>query len=106
MGSGVRVVGILIVLGVGYYVYSMHAQSRDVEELCSTYVKGTRADEILEVAQDYSGQLMGPIESTNKDDTYSFIYCAPVTSPSGRFRKSVFRISDDLDFRFALVSGR
>jgi hypothetical protein len=79
MGSGVRVVGILIVLGVGYYVYSMHAQSRDVEELCSTYVKGTRADEILEVAQDYSGQLMGPIESTNKDDTYSFIYCAPVT---------------------------
>jgi len=74
-----KVFGVLVVLGVAYYFYAMYAETRDVKKLCTTYAEGTSADDILEVAQGYSGSLMGPIEDKNKDDTFRFTYCAPMT---------------------------
>ena len=74
-----KLFGVMLVLGVSYFFYAMYAETRDVKRLCNTYAEGTRADGILEVAQDSSGRLMGPIEDKDKEDTFSLIYCAPST---------------------------
>lgn len=74
-----KIFGVLVVLGVAYYFYAMYAETRDVKELCATYVEGTSADDLLKVAEGYSGKLMGPIEDKNKDNTFSFIYCSSMT---------------------------
>ena len=66
-----KVFGLLIVLVVGYYIYFSYTQSRDVEKLCSMYPEGARADNNLEVAEGWSGRLMGPFEAEEKSGSVS-----------------------------------
>jgi len=74
-----KIFGVIVLIGLGYYFYAWYAETRDVEKLCAMYPAGTSAGDILEVARAYSGQLMGPVEDKDKNETYQFIYCAPMT---------------------------
>ena len=68
-----------LVLGLGFYVYSMQVQSRDVAEFCATYAEGTLAEKFFTDAEQYSGQLMGGDKIADKARPQQFIYCAPTT---------------------------
>lgn len=74
-----RIFGVIILIGMGYYFYAWYAETRDVERLCATYPEGASADKILDVARSYSGRLMGPVENKDKNGAYHFIYCSPIT---------------------------
>ena len=74
-----NVFGLLLILGVGFYVYSLRTQSRDVAELCSVYPEGASVTNLAEIAGGYSGRLMGPFKLEDKPGTEAFIFCSPLT---------------------------
>jgi len=69
----------LLVLGLGFYIYTMRAQTRDVAEFCSAFPEGSPAANLFVVAESYSGQLMGSAALTYDVKPQPFIYCAPLT---------------------------
>jgi len=71
--------GLLFILGIGFYIWSIQVQTRDVAEFCSTYPEGSRAEDFFTVAERYSGNLMGEHKFTDKDRPQQFVYCAPLT---------------------------
>ena len=74
-----RLFGILVVLGFGWYGYAWYAETRDVARLCSAYPKGAVADGLLELADDLSAKLMGPIPNDKSGSGYKLTYCSPIT---------------------------
>jgi len=69
----------LLVLGLGFYIYSMQAQTRDVAEFCSTFPEGSRAESLFAVAQSFSGTLMASDKFADYPGPQQFVYCAPIT---------------------------
>ncbi len=71
--------GLLVALGIGYYIYAMNAETSDVEELCARYPVGTPADGFAATADGLSGDLMGPMGPDDKSGKLTYIYCSPMT---------------------------
>ena len=71
--------GIVLLLGIAWYVYAINAQTDDVEAFCSRFEPGQAAPDPEPIALEYSGTLMGPAMPKPRAGKYSFVYCAPLT---------------------------
>ena len=73
------VMGLLILFGIGYYVYSMWRQSKEIEELCASYFVGAEAENMRNTSLEFGVQLMGPYEIEKQPGVQKFIFCAPLS---------------------------
>jgi hypothetical protein len=56
-------IGLLIVIGIGAYIYSINRQISDIEVVCSLFPEGTAVGDLKEIENKYSVKLMGPLTS-------------------------------------------
>ncbi len=73
------IVGLLIVLAIGFYVYSINKQISDVNEVCSLFPKGAKIGDLKEVEKRYSVRLRGPYEAKERPNSQFAIFCAHLT---------------------------
>jgi hypothetical protein len=71
--------GLLMVMGIGAYVYSINDQISDVEEVCSLFPEGAVVGDLKAIENSYSVKLMGPFGVKDKPGTQQAIYCAVLT---------------------------
>jgi len=75
----IKVIGLLLVFGIGFYVYSIFQQVNEVAEVCSVLSAGTPVGKMKELKTHYSLELRGPFELKDKPGTLVYIYCSDLT---------------------------
>ena len=71
--------GILLFLGFGVYIYSLHNQISDINEVCSRFPVGAPKGNLEEIEKQYSVQFMGVSRAREQPGTETAIFCAPLT---------------------------
>ena len=72
-------VGILLVVGVGFYVYSLLSQSQAAADLCDNHPVGSALENLEELEGSHSLTAVGPIELQDAPGTTQVIFCAALT---------------------------
>ncbi len=55
-------IGLLIVIGIGAYIYSINKQISDIEVVCSLFPEEAAVGDLKEIENKYSVKLMGPFD--------------------------------------------
>jgi hypothetical protein len=74
-----RVFGSLIVIGVGFAIYSLSKQISDVAKVCALFAEGAAVGDLGGIEDRFSVQLMGPFEVSGKPGTQQVVFCAALT---------------------------
>jgi hypothetical protein len=72
-------IGLLIVIGIGAYIYSINKQISDIEVVCSLFPEEAAVGDLKEIENKYSVKLMGPFDLKDKPGTQQAIFCAVLT---------------------------
>jgi hypothetical protein len=72
-------VGILLVVGVGFYVFSLRNQSQAAADLCDNHPVGSAVENLEELEGTSSLTPVGPIELHDAPGTTQVIFCAALT---------------------------
>lgn len=75
----ISILGLVLVIGIGAYVYLLSDQVSNVGKVCSIFLKEAPVGNLKQIAMNYSLDLRGPITVKNKPDTQMAIFCAPLT---------------------------
>jgi hypothetical protein len=70
---------LLIIIGIGAYIYSINKQISDTEVVCSLFPEGTAVGDLKEIENKYSVKLMGPFDLKDRPGTQQAIFCAVLT---------------------------
>lgn len=69
------IVGLLLVIGIGFYVFRFSNQIKSVRRVCDTFPVGSDISDFQEIVRDLPIKSGGPLES---DDNRQFYYaCSP-----------------------------
>lgn len=79
MKKAVSTAGVLIVAGLGAYVYALNDQISDIREVCSLFAEGAPKGDLFEIETEYSVRLMGLSKVNDKPGTERAIFCATLT---------------------------
>ncbi len=74
-----KLIGLLIVFGIGFYIYSLSAQQRAAADLCEQNPAGSRIVSLTKLERSYGLKLMGPMDIKDKPGTQRAIFCAALT---------------------------
>lgn len=72
-------IGLILIVGLGFYLYVMWQQSVAIETLCESHGVGATLGNGADLAEQHGVQLMGPIDIDDKPGTQRLIFCAPLT---------------------------
>ena len=74
-----KLFGLLILAGMGAYIYSIIDQAADVDAVCLHFPKGTPVGDLKTFEERYSVKLMGPFEVKDQPGTHRATFCATLT---------------------------
>jgi len=72
-------VGILLVVGTGFYAFSLFSQSQAAADLCANHPVGSALENLEELEGTDSLTPVGPIELHDAPGTTQVIFCAALT---------------------------
>jgi len=76
MARIIKLIGFLILIGFGVYVYALLDQTQSVANLCDSYPAGSQIENLEKLEKSYGLKLIGPIDIGNKPGTQKAIFCA------------------------------
>jgi hypothetical protein len=79
MIKALSTLGLLTVIGIGAYIYSMNEQISDINEVCSLFPEGADVGDLREIENSYSVKLMGPFDVKDKPGRHQALFCAVLT---------------------------
>lgn len=79
MKKALLTTGLLIVVGIGAYVFAINDQISDVAQVCSLFPEGADLGDLNEIESNYSVKLMGPFDIQHKPGAQQAIFCAVLT---------------------------
>ena len=74
-----RIVGLFLLAGVAFYVYSLWAQSKGIKDVCAAHPEGAELGDPNDLADEYSIRYMGSFEVEDSPGVDRHIFCAPLT---------------------------
>ncbi len=79
MARTIKFISLLMVIGIGFYIYSLLSQVRGAADLCDSYPVGSQIENLEKLESVYGLTLMGPIEVKDKPGVQEAIFCAALT---------------------------
>lgn len=79
MKSVVKLIGLLMAVGIGVYIYCFNGQISDIDEVCSLFPEGAAPGDWKAIEDRYSVKLMGPVEVSDNPGVERVIFCAHLT---------------------------
>ena len=74
-----KIAGLLLITGIGFYIFSIYNQISDVAEVCALLTPGSTVEKLKEIESNYSLKLRGPFELNNKPGELHAIFCSELT---------------------------
>ncbi len=75
-----NLLGVILLVGVGLYLYGMGSQIDNVEALCEAHPPGIDFSAVQRFAEAHRLESNGPFTDTDLDGKERYIYCATLTS--------------------------
>lgn len=70
---------LLIVIGIGSYIYVLNDQIADIDEVCSLFPEGAPLGDLKELERKYSVRFMGLSRVKDKPGAQRALFCATLT---------------------------